>query len=101
LALKGFRVVIFTNQNGIAKGHANANDIKKKIETLQKELEIPLTALIATEDDMFRKPSLGMWKFFVDSLNGKVVVDVAKSFYCGDAAGRVKGKKKDFSDTDL
>lgn len=26
---------------------------------------------------------------------------MAKSIYCGDAAGRVKGKIKDFTDTDL
>lgn len=42
-----------------------------------------------------------MWNFFVDIMNGKVKIDLDKSFYCGDAAGRVKGKKKDFSDTDL
>ncbi len=33
-------------------------------------------------------------------MNGNVDIDLKKSFYCGDAAGRVKGKKKDFSDSD-
>ena len=42
----------------------------------------------------------GMWDFFKNELNGKTVINLEKSFYCGDAAGRVKGKKKDFSDTD-
>lgn len=39
-----------------------------------------------------------MWDLFIE-LNGKV--DLKKSFYCGDAAGRKDGKKKDFSDSDL
>ena len=39
-----------------------------------------------------------MWELFVEH-NGKV--DMAQSFYCGDAAGRKNGKKKDFSDSDL
>jgi bifunctional polynucleotide phosphatase/kinase len=56
---------------------------------------------VASDDDTYRKPNLGMWKFFVGTMNETVKVNLEQSFYCGDAAGRVKGKKKDFSDTDL
>lgn len=56
-------------------------------------------AVIATEDDEFRKPGTKMWELFVEQNEGKA--DLANSFYCGDAAGRKDGKKKDFSDSDL
>jgi len=48
-------------------------DIKKKIEELQKQLNVPLAALIASSDDIYRKPRMGnfitlnnieMWRFF-------------------------------------
>lgn len=42
-----------------------------------------------------------MWRFFQDNLNNNTQVDLKNSIYCGDAAGRVEGKKKDFSDSDL
>lgn len=44
-----------------------------------------------------------MWDYFTKELNGGVEVDLAESFYCGDAAGRpARGTtKKDFSDSDL
>jgi len=37
-----------------------------------------------------------MWEFFTEKMNGKVEVDLAKSAYIGDAAGR----KGDFDNTD-
>lgn len=92
--------MIFTNQGGIQKGHTAEKDIQKKIEKLQEGMGVPLTALIASSEDQFRKPLKGMWEFFRKSLN-KEEVDMGKSFYCGDSAGRVKGKVKDFNDTDL
>jgi histidinol phosphatase-like enzyme len=57
-----------------------------------------MQAIIAKEDDEFRKPSTAMWKLFLEH-NGPV--DLAKSFFCGDAAGRKIGKRKDISDSDL
>lgn len=101
LAKQGFRVVIFTNQGGITKGHAKAADIKQKIQDIQAKLNIQICALVASDDDGFRKPLLGMWRHFCEDMNNKQEIDMLKSFYCGDAAGRVKGKKKDFNDTDL
>lgn len=58
-----------------------------------------MQAVIATEDDEYRKPNLKMWTLFLQNNDGKA--DKAKSFYCGDAAGRKDGKVKDFSDSDL
>ena len=41
-----------------------------------------------------------MWELFLE-LNKEIKIDIENSFYCGDAAGRKDGKKKDFSDSDL
>ena len=53
---------------------------------------------------MFRKPRIGVWRLLTEQMNGDALVDMAASFYCGDAAGRdkdwQKGKKKDFSCSD-
>lgn len=63
---------------------------------------VEIQAIIATADDEFRKPGTKMWEFFLQN-NGDVEVDMAQSFYCGDAAGRKasEGRKKDFTDSDL
>jgi len=62
-----------------------------------------MTYLAATNDDVYRKPSPEMWKYFVTKINGGLKIDTTLSFYCGDAAGRPKTatKPKDFSDGDL
>jgi len=60
--------------------------------------------LAATYSDKYRKPAMGSWEYFLKNYtedNGKSL-DMKKSFYCGDAAGRLKTdtKPRDFSDTD-
>ena len=97
---KGYKIVIFSNQNGISKGHTTENEIKKKIEKISQQIGIPLQTLIASADDEYRKPSKVLWDFFADNMNGINKIDLNASIYCGDAAGRV-GKQKDFNDTDL
>ena len=37
---EGFKIVIFTNQLGIAKGHTNAEDIKTKVANIAAEMDI-------------------------------------------------------------
>ena len=96
---EGYKVVIFTNQKGISTGNTKAEDIKTKIEDIGKDVGIQMQAIIATEDDEFRKPGTKMWDLFLTHNDGKV--DMKNSFFCGDAAGRKDGKKKDFSDGDL
>lgn len=49
-----------------------------------------MTFLVAIAEDKYRKPSIGMWEYFVRNVNKGAKVDMAKSFYCGDAAGRPK-----------
>ena len=100
LAEDGFKIVIFTNQAGIQKGHTKAEDIKKKVANIAKAIGVEMQVFIASHEDEFRKPGTAMWALLTDKFNGKVKVDLKDSFYCGDAAGRKDGKHKDFSDSD-
>lgn len=108
LVQRGFRIVIFTNQGGInTKGTADdakAKEIMGKIDDISVELDLPLTAVVATKDDSARKPSRFMWDWFCENLNKGVEVDLSQSFFVGDAAGRkvktLAGRDKDFSCTD-
>ena len=58
--------------------------------------------LAATLTDRYRKPATGAWEYFLKKFTKDGKVDMKKSFYCGDAAGRPKegDRKKDFTDTD-
>ena len=52
---------------------------------------------------MFRKPRTGIWEFLTKHSNEGRKIDLSNSFYCGDAAGRIKkvsDGKKDFSCSD-
>ena len=52
---------------------------------------------------VFRKPRTGVWEFLTRNSNGNESINMNKSFYCGDAAGRTKkisDGKKDFSCSD-
>eukprot|EP01101_Sappina_pedata_P004778 TRINITY_DN206_c0_g1_i1.p1 TRINITY_DN206_c0_g1~~TRINITY_DN206_c0_g1_i1.p1 ORF type:complete len:433 (-),score=177.45 TRINITY_DN206_c0_g1_i1:147-1328(-) len=95
----GYKIVIFTNQAGIEKNKTKKGDIMGKISMLSEELSIPLQAYISAATDSYRKPNTRMWDLMVEKHNGGVKVDMEKSFYCGDAAGRPKSAtaKKDFS----
>ncbi|ORX39476.1 PNK3P-domain-containing protein [Piromyces finnis] len=108
----GYRVVIFSNQNGFSRKDRKKNGLlkekqfKKKIENIFKIIDIPITIFCAVEKDKFRKPCFGMWNTFLEKYN-KIEISMLyyeKSFFCGDAAGRPDGwklkAKKDFSDTD-
>lgn len=85
-------IVIFSNQAGIQLKKKLQKTIMKKINILSSELGLELIAFIATHKDNYRKPSNKMWDLMVNYFK----VDICKSFYVGDAAGR----KKDFSNSD-
>ena len=95
---KGYQLVIFTNQAGISKARVDSISIFGKIDDLVQALGIPISAFVATATDVNRKPMTTMWDLFCFGRN----VDLAGSFYCGDAAGRNKTNKnkRDFSVSD-
>jgi bifunctional polynucleotide phosphatase/kinase len=88
LILRKYKIVIFTNQKGISLGKVKLEDIKNKIENLFPFADY----FISDKDDIYRKPLMGMYDFFI-TLNGKP----NKIFYVGDAAGR----KNDHSAVDI
>lgn len=100
----GFKIVIFSNQAGIAAKKMTVSDLKKKIGMIQTRLDVPLQAFFATGPTKYRKPRIGMWNILKE-FNDEIEVDIASSFYVGDAAGRpeIKGlikRKKDHSSAD-
>ncbi|KAF4321818.1 hypothetical protein BBO99_00004497, partial [Phytophthora kernoviae] len=104
LAKEGYTLVIFSNQNGIAKGNVSDTEVQTKVEAIVKSLNLPMLVYLGTESDMMRKPRVGAWKEMVGLLSakGEEAIDKQESFYCGDAAGRPKiaGRTKDFAATD-
>ncbi|KAL4456188.1 hypothetical protein ABPG74_014149 [Tetrahymena malaccensis] len=96
----GFTIVIFSNQGGVGKNHTTHKEINTKITNIANELQLPIFALYATQEDENKKPNKGMWEYFISKIKTKPTFDQQNSFYCGDAAGR-KAPVKDFSDSDL
>lgn len=100
----GFKIVIFTNQAGISSNKTVVSEIKKKIENVIVALDIPVQAYIATGDNFFRKPMTGMWQTLCEYKNNGLPIDIVRSYFVGDAAGRPENKamkrKKDHSCVD-
>jgi bifunctional polynucleotide phosphatase/kinase len=83
-------IVIFSNQKGLK---VSKNEFMKKIDNIRKALGINFIFIAALEDDIYRKPRIGMFQ----ELKTLYKFDKNKSFYVGDMAGR----KGDKYDTDL
>jgi bifunctional polynucleotide phosphatase/kinase len=94
-----YSIIFFSNQKGLKKKD-NVNGWIHKIKNIIRDLDIQVHVYASLEDDMYRKPSIGLWDLFIKEYNIKNIYH--KSFYCSDAAGRVKvgNYKKDFSDSD-
>nr|XP_046244492.1 bifunctional polynucleotide phosphatase/kinase isoform X2 [Scatophagus argus] len=105
LLKKGYKVVFFTNQMGIAKGKLRPEVFKSKVEDILTTLQLAVQVFVAVGPGVYRKPVMGMWNHLCDKANDGVTVDQTQSFYVGDAAGRPENwapgkKKKDFSCSD-
>ncbi|PIG89562.1 polynucleotide kinase- 3'-phosphatase [Aspergillus arachidicola] len=98
LSADGYYVIIISNQKKISlqkdmKGgrsdSKSLTNFKERASAVMKQLDIPLSVYAATLDDGYRKPRIGMWKEFLDDYDFDVNgVDLSKSIYVGDAAGR-------------
>ncbi|KAK3610289.1 hypothetical protein CHS0354_029752 [Potamilus streckersoni] len=100
----GYKVVFFTNQLGVAKGKTKIEDLQSKFTLIVERIGVPIQILVSTSGGIYRKPATGMWDYLVQEGNDGMPIDLSKSFYVGDAAGRPEKwapkKKKDFSSSD-
>lgn len=100
----GYRIVVFTNQKGIGTGKVRKSDITGKLMDISKDAGVPFTCCISTGDDIYRKPSPAVWRYFVKHLNNGVEADAKQSYFVGDFAGRpvgfLPGRKKDHGCSD-
>ena len=48
-------------KTGITTGITNTEDIKKKVTDIASELGVEMQVFIASADDKYRKPGVGMW----------------------------------------
>ncbi|ODQ64599.1 PNK3P-domain-containing protein [Nadsonia fulvescens var. elongata DSM 6958] len=116
-------LVIMSNQGGVVakESYKRYGYLKQRLEEITKDLDLPIRVYAATKpapikasdnrskeiekskdvssaSNEFRKPERGMWDAMVqDLLELGIAVDMKRSFYVGDAAGR----SGDFSDSDL
>ncbi|KKY28613.1 putative polynucleotide kinase3phosphatase [Phaeomoniella chlamydospora] len=105
LHAKGFQLVIISNQSGIGlkdnpktlqKDSASLTNFKNQVSAVLRQLDLPISLYAATEQDKYRKPRTGMWDEMLEdyALEASSDVDMANSFYVGDAAGREKTEKR-------
>lgn len=101
---EGYKLVIITNQRGLAKGYSHEADFKAKVEYVLKKLAVPAQVYVSVGHGFYRKPAPGIWHHLETEGNGGVPVKLEESFYVGDAAGRPANwepkRKKDFSCSD-
>jgi len=81
-----YKIIFFTNQNGIAVGKVDKNDFIEKCNNILNYINLPIIIIASMYDDLYRKPRIGMWDYIINNYYPNV--DIQSSFYCGDAAGR-------------
>lgn len=86
-----YLIVIFSNQKNLK----SAEEFREKINNIKKLLNINFIFIASLEDDVYRKPRIGMYNFIKTNLNIKI--NKKSSFYVGDMAGR----NTDKFDTDI
>ncbi|KIW67445.1 polynucleotide kinase 3'-phosphatase [Phialophora macrospora] len=102
---EGYLVVILSNQSTISlrdnkkslqKDMASLTNFKSQLSSVLSQLDFPISVYAATGQDKYRKPRVGMWEAVLEDydLQAEGAVDLRKSFYVGDAAGREKTDKK-------
>jgi bifunctional polynucleotide phosphatase/kinase len=115
----GYLIIVFSNQSGLEKASdAEKETWKTRVEKFFSEFltveHFHLGVYAAKRNDMYRKPNIGLWNTMRADLASYYNMDVViskKSFFCGDAAGRIHpsilkkthhptGKKGDFADSD-
>lgn len=82
---KGFKICVFTNQGGVESGKMTVSEVKRKIFMISQRLAVPCQFYIATRNDKYRKPRVGMWRALEEHFNDEIKIDMSLSFFVGDA----------------
>ena len=102
-------IAILSNQGSVVakENMKRYEQVKERIKQIIQDVDIPVRVYCATKvdkkdkgSDKFRKPATGMWDALINDLkkeSGIDEVDLSRSFFVGDAAGR----KQDFSNSDI
>jgi bifunctional polynucleotide phosphatase/kinase len=101
----GFRIVLFSNQGAVSlkndakalqKDSVSLVNFKNQLGAILRQLDLPVHVYAAMGKDVYRKPRTGMWKVMLEEhgMGGDNAVDLASSFYVGDAAGRERATKR-------
>ena len=123
LVKHNYIIVVFTNQSGMSMNrNFDIKAWKKSVDSLSETLfatssdKYYFAVYAAKKYDLYRKPNLGLWQRMKTDLKEEFGLDSVhistKSFFCGDAAGRITAShfkrrssptssKGDFSDTDI
>ena len=100
-----YQIVIFSNQSKL-KDSSKIEGFKNKIESIINTLGVDIQVFISKKSGYYRKPMTGMWDKMleINNISSDINNIICRSFYCGDAAGRIDGwkknTKKDFAATD-
>ena len=90
---QGYTLAIFTNRKGPPWLHKAT---QARVDLILATLQLPAWVFMATRDDVYRKPDIGMVQLFAQL--AQIKAWSAESFYCGDAAGpEAKGASPDLA----
>ncbi|KAL8727639.1 MAG: hypothetical protein Q9181_005634 [Wetmoreana brouardii] len=95
----GYLITILSNQGSIGlksdpksvkSDQKSLSNFKSKANSVFNQLDIPIVLLAASARDQYRKPRTGMWTELLEELDleGEDGLDLAASFFVGDAGGR-------------
>lgn len=110
LIKKNYHISIFSNQLNLK--NEKLEKIKNIFQNIRDDLfdkNTSFSFFVSKLDDYNRKPNIGMWQKLTEKIDS---INMNKSFYCGDAAGRLypsaikkkihkTSKTGDFSDSDI
>lgn len=68
LSLKGYKIVIFSNQKGVGSYCPNILPFQKKVEKIIELINTPIQVFVALREDIYRKPAPGMWDALVSEV---------------------------------
>lgn len=72
-------IAIFSNRSS----KYGLTALKKRLEELEKECQVPISIFLSTAYNQYRKPNIGMLELFKHLTNVKEI----NGYFCGDAAG--------------